>query len=147
MTAAHDASAANDVSNSRVAALAPPHFPVPPPYYAVIFCSQRTEARPDDGYAETAARMTALAAAQPGYLGVESSRGADGLGLTVSYWRSLDDIRAWRAVTEHAAVRDQGRRDWYRHYRVRVAKVERHYHWDLADGPGDPMPAVAEPHP
>ena len=117
-----------------------PTRPFEPQYYAVIFCSQRTEATPGDGYGEMAERMVALAAAQPGYLGVESARGADGLGITVSYWRSLEDIRAWRAVSEHQAARDQGRRDWYRHYELRIAKVERHYSWDEADGTGDPVP-------
>ena len=113
-----------------------------PPYYSVIFCSQRTGASPDDGYGAMAERMAALAAAQPGYLGVESVRGADGLGITVSYWRDLEDIRAWRAVSEHVAARDQGRRDWYRHYELRIARVERHDSWDEADGPADPVPAA-----
>lgn len=99
-----------------------------PPYYAVIFTSLRTS----DGasaYAEAAERMAALAAAQPGYLGVESTRGADGLGITVSYWESLEAIQAWRAHIEHAAIREQGRAHWYEHYELRVAKVERAYGW------------------
>ncbi|MCH7342638.1 antibiotic biosynthesis monooxygenase [Pelomonas sp. CA6] len=108
-----------------------------PPYYAVIFCSQRS-AQDAAGYGEMAQRMGALAAQQPGYLGVESARGADGLGITVSYWQSLEAIQAWRRVAEHQAARDQGRRDWYSHYELRVAKVERHYGWDQADGPADP---------
>ncbi|MDI4634554.1 antibiotic biosynthesis monooxygenase [Pelomonas sp. V22] len=99
-----------------------------PPYYAVIFASLRT---PHDaaGYAEAAERMAALAAAQPGYLGVESARGADGLGITVSYWQSLEAIQAWRAHVEHSAIREQGRATWYEHYELRVAKVERAYGW------------------
>lgn len=120
-------------------------FPHEPPYYAVIFCSQRTDAAPDDGYGPMADRMVALAAAQPGYLGVESARGEDGLGITVSYWRGLEDIRAWRAVTEHVAARNQGRRDWYRHYELRIAKVERHYGWERTDGPADPSPPLESP--
>ncbi|QPF71767.1 antibiotic biosynthesis monooxygenase [Roseateles sp. DAIF2] len=107
------------------------------PYYAVIFTSQRTALQA--GYGETADRMVALAAEQPGYLGVESTRGEDGLGITVSYWRSLEDIKAWRAVAEHRAARDQGRADWYSHYELRIAKVERAYGWDAVDdAPGDP---------
>ena len=42
-----------------------------PPYYAVVFTSRRTEV--EAGYAVTAEQMLALAAAQPGYLGVESA--------------------------------------------------------------------------
>lgn len=103
-----------------------------PPYYAVIFTSLRT---PDDdaGYAAAAARMGALAAQQPGYLGVESARGADGLGITVSYWQSLEAIQAWRAHIEHSAIREQGRAAWYEHYELRVAKVERAYGWSRRD--------------
>lgn len=118
-----------------------PEFPFQPPYYAVIFRSQRTPARPDDGYGATADRMMALAVQQPGYLGVESTRDAEGLGITVSYWRHLDDIRAWRSVSEHAAARDQGRRDWYTDYDLRIARVERHYGWEEALGTADPMAA------
>lgn len=118
----------------------PPGFaPRPhPPYYAVIFTSQRTPG--DAGYGEMADRMVALAAQQPGYLGVESARGTDGLGITVSYWRSLDDIAAWRRHIEHVAARDQGRAQWYAHYELRIAKVERAYGWDAGgDSRHDPM--------
>ena len=96
-----------------------------PPYYAVIFTNQRTAG--DDGYADTAERMVALAAQQPGFLGVESVRGADGLGITVSYWVSEEAIAAWRAHAEHAVAREQGRKHWYGQFSVRVAKVERAY--------------------
>lgn len=107
-----------------------------PPYYAVIFTSQRTPG--DQGYGDMAARMAALAAAQPGYLGVESVRGADGLGITVSYWRSAEDIAAWRRHAEHKIARDTGRSDWYAHYTLRVAKVERACTWAREDGVQEP---------
>lgn len=94
-----------------------------PPYYAVIFSSLRcTE---DAGYAAMAARMVELAAAQPGFLGVESAREMDGFGITVSYWRSLEDIAHWRADAEHRVAQERGRSDWYRRYALRVARVER----------------------
>ncbi len=101
-----------------------------PPYTAVIFTSIRTE---DDaaGYANMAARMEALAAEQPGYLGIESAR--DQLGITVSYWRSVEDARAWKAIAEHQLAQKLGRTRWYRTYRVRVATVERDY--GLPDAP------------
>ena len=54
-------------------------------------------------------RMLALAAEQPGYLGVESVRGADGVGITVSYWSSLEAIRAWRVHAEHRLAQEKGR--------------------------------------
>lgn len=96
-----------------------------PPYYAVIFSSQRTPG--DDGYADMADRMVALAAQQPGFLGVESVRGADGLGITVSYWVSEEAIAAWRTHAEHSQARALGRSHWYAGFQLRVARVERAY--------------------
>ncbi len=99
------------------------------PYYAVIFASQASGVSTD--YEATAARMMELAAEQPGYIGVESVRGADGLGITVSYWRDLESIRAWRAHGEHTLARERGRAQWYSGDRLRIAKVEREYDWSL----------------
>lgn len=95
-----------------------------PPCYAVIFASQRN-GQADAGYASAAAHMATLPAQQPGYLGAESVRDADGFGITAACWRSEADIPAWKQHAEHAAVRTQGRRDWYAHDDLRVAKVER----------------------
>ena len=95
------------------------------PYNAVIFTSQ--SALGDDGYSDMAERMVTLAAKQPGFLGVESARGADGLGITVSYGASEDAIAAWRADAEHSQAREQGRSRWYAGFEVRVARVERAY--------------------
>lgn len=96
-----------------------------PPYYAVVFTSLRTAV--EAGYDATAERMVALAAQQPGFLGVESARGEDGLGITVSYWESEAAIAAWKAHAEHTLARETGRRDWYAAYCTRVCKVERDY--------------------
>jgi len=107
----------------------------PPPYYAVVFSSVRTGAD-EAGYGEAAMRMVELAREQPGFLGVESARGVDGFGITVSYWESEEAIRAWRRHAEHAATRERGRARWYRHFELRIARVERAYGWDAGDGPG-----------
>jgi heme-degrading monooxygenase HmoA len=96
-----------------------------PPYYAVIFSSQRTAA--DAGYAAMAERMVELAQGQAGFLGAESVRGAEGFGITVSYWSSTEAIAAWKANIEHAAAQEMGKREWYAHYELRIAKVERAY--------------------
>ena len=95
-----------------------------PPYYAVIFTSVRTSNDPA-GYEATSQRMLELAADQPGYLGVESARGAEGLGITVSYWRDLASIRQWQQNAEHLIAQQQGRELWYRSFRLRVCRVER----------------------
>ncbi|MBL9117411.1 MAG: antibiotic biosynthesis monooxygenase [Verrucomicrobiaceae bacterium] len=96
-----------------------------PPYYAVIFTSQRNDG--DDGYGDMAERMVALAHDQPGFLGVESARGVDGFGITVSYWDSPQAIAQWKAHAEHRIAQETGKRHWYADYRVRVTRVERDY--------------------
>ena len=96
-----------------------------PPYYAVIFSSLRQGG--DNGYGETADRMVELAAQQPGFLGVETVRGEDGFGLTVSYWESEEAIKNWKRDAEHAEARRRGRLEWYEHFELRIAKVERAY--------------------
>jgi heme-degrading monooxygenase HmoA len=96
-----------------------------PPYYAVIFTSLR--AAGDRGYAHMAERMVELASQQPGFLGVESARTTDGLGITVSYWSSEDAIVAWKAHAEHKIAQETGQRVWYSAYHLRVARVERDY--------------------
>lgn len=96
-----------------------------PPYYAVIFTSTRTEG--DNGYSDMAQRMAELAREQPGFLGVESARGSDGLGITVSYWESTQAIAHWKANTEHLIAQETGKAQWYADYQLRVARVERAY--------------------
>ncbi len=95
----------------------------PTPYYAVIFTSTQTEKI--EGYAKTAQRMVDLAEQQTGFLGVESAR--EELGITVSYWESLEAIKNWKYITEHVMARDYGREFWYQSFKVRIAKVERDY--------------------
>lgn len=94
-----------------------------PPYYAVIFTSERSDV--DEGYAAMAERMLALARTQPGFLGVESAR--DGVGITVSYWRDLESIRHWKSDLEHREAQRLGREQWYRTFKTRIARVERDY--------------------
>ncbi|RMQ42635.1 hypothetical protein ALQ04_03558 [Pseudomonas cichorii] len=98
----------------------------PKPYYAVIFTSLRTAQGAED-YERAAQRMVELAKVQPGFLGMESARGEDGLGITVSYWTDEQAILAWKHHLEHAEVREQGRARWYQACTTRVCKVERDY--------------------
>jgi heme-degrading monooxygenase HmoA len=97
-----------------------------PPYYAVIF-SAKHSGQAKAAYDRTAERMNELAAEQPGFLGIETVRGEDGFGITVSYWSSDDAISAWKANAEHVAAQDLGTSVWYSHFELRVAKVERAY--------------------
>jgi len=102
-----------------------------PGSYVVIFSSSRTG---DDqaGYAAMAAAMERLARAQPGFLGMQSVRGADGVGITVCHWQSREAIAAWKHDVDHAAAQQRGRETWYSSYQVTIARVERHY--------GEPAP-------
>jgi len=93
------------------------------PYYAVIFSSTRTEG--DSGYAEMARQMENLAKQQAGYLGLESARGE--VGITVSYWESLEAIANWKKNTDHLVAQQKGIKDWYSWYKVRICLVEREY--------------------
>ena len=92
-------------------------------YYAVIFTSTRTEV--EAGYAEMAIKMMELAKAQPGYIGMESARSE--IGITVSYWESLEAIANWKQNLDHLDAQFLGRQKWYENYVVRIAKVEKEY--------------------
>lgn len=94
-----------------------------PPYYAVVFTSTLTDNI--EGYEAMSERMLALARQQPGFIGIESAR--RDIGITVSYWTSLEAIRAWKADVDHRQAQRLGRERWYAGYRVRVARVEREY--------------------
>jgi heme-degrading monooxygenase HmoA len=98
---------------------------------AVIFTSQRNGADAA-GYDAAAAAMAALATRQPGYRGVDSVRGADGAGITISYWADEAAAIAWRDQPDHAAIREAGRAHWYDRYQVFVCAVTRDYAWDRA---------------
>ncbi|TYP98271.1 heme-degrading monooxygenase HmoA [Tenacibaculum adriaticum] len=96
------------------------------PYYAVIFTSLRTEG--DNDYSVTAEKMEELAQQQDGYLGIESARNE--LGITVSYWKSLEAIKNWKLNIHHIEVRQKGRATWYKQFKVRICKVERDYEFE-----------------
>ncbi len=93
------------------------------PYYAVIFTNTRTEG--DNGYNQMAIDMEELARKQPGFIDFESAR--DGIGISISYWESLEAIANWKANIDHKVAQRNGIKDWYSWYKVRVCRVEREY--------------------
>jgi len=97
------------------------------PYYAVIFTSTLT--RKTEGYREMAKKMEELASRQPGYIAFESARSE--LGISISYWDSLEAIANWRAQIEHQRAQELGKNKWYSSYKVRICKVEREYDFNL----------------
>jgi heme-degrading monooxygenase HmoA len=66
-----------------------------------------------------------LAKLQKGFLGIKSARSE--IGITVSYWQTLEDITRWKNNIEHTEVRNLGKEKWYKKYQLRVCKVEREY--------------------
>ncbi|MFD1356938.1 antibiotic biosynthesis monooxygenase family protein [Fictibacillus halophilus] len=95
-----------------------------PPYYAVIFTSKRTDV--DTGYGTMAQKMVEFASKEKGFLGIESARDAE-LGITVSYWDSLDVIQEWKEHAAHKIAQEKGKSEWYKNYSVRISKVEKDY--------------------
>lgn len=93
------------------------------PYYAVIFTSIQTETT--EGYAEMAQQMETLAKDQKGFIGIDSARNT--IGITVSYWESLEAIQQWKQHTDHLVAQQKGIKNWYAYYNVKICKVEREY--------------------
>lgn len=108
----------------------------PPPYYAVMFTSMRRGE--DPGYETMARAMAGRASVQPGFLGMESCRDVQGVGITLSYWKDLESIAAWRADAHHQVARSRGRQEWYSGFRLRVALVEREEGMDPSPGNNPP---------
>lgn len=99
------------------------HQKMTTPYYAVLFTSKMT--KDIEGYSEMAQKMEELAKQQEGFLGIESARNE--IGITVSYWKDEESIKAWKQQTDHLMAQKMGKEKWYESYRVRVARVERDY--------------------
>ena len=92
-----------------------------PPYYAVIFTTVKSEDQ--EGYQEMNARMFELAQQQKGYLGIESAKGE--IGLSVTYWETMEDVVNWRNHAEHKLAQEKGYSNWYQAFATRVCRVER----------------------
>ena len=93
------------------------------PYYAVIFTSTRTEE--ENGYHKMAELMESIATQQKGFLGLDSAR--ETVGITISYWESLEAIQLWKENTEHLIAQKKGKEEWYSWYNIKICKVEREY--------------------
>ena len=57
----------------------------------------------------------------------------EGIGITVSYWESLQAIAAWKAQADHQLAQQKGKEQWYRKYTVRICRVEREYAFENPD--------------
>jgi heme-degrading monooxygenase HmoA len=94
-----------------------------PPYYAVIFSSTLKENTKE--YQDVSIQMEELALENEGFIGFEAARNE--IGIFISYWKDLESIKKWKAVTEHRLAQQRGRSEWYKSFKVRISKVERDY--------------------
>ena len=94
-------------------------------YYAVIFTSNLSNDTAD--YSTVANQMEELAKQQPGFLGVESARDHSGLGITISYWESLEAIENWKQNALHKEAKKRGREQWYENFHLRICLVEKEF--------------------
>jgi len=97
------------------------------PCYAVIFTS--TQADFQEGYTEMSARMEELARQQAGFLGIVSFRSQGGKGITISYWKDLSSIQAWKQNPEHQTAQQLGKQKWYKDFTIEVARIESASHF------------------
>jgi heme-degrading monooxygenase HmoA len=107
------------------------HPDIKPPYYAVIFVNQHSEDL--HGYAAMAESMANLAENREGYLGMDSLRNSEGMGVTISYWRDAESIRSWKQQVDHHYAQTLGRERWYQDYHLHIAKIEREYSKDNSE--------------
>lgn len=91
--------------------------------YVVVFTSVLNPGNEKE-YEIAASRMCELAKAQPGYIKMDSVR-EGGLGITVSYWDSLDAVNKWKWNGEHLAEQKLGRQKYYKTFQLTVARIEK----------------------
>ncbi len=68
-----------------------------PPYYAVVYHWSPLPGTDGGQYEEASDIMVGLAAAEPGFLGIEQGADDDSVPFTICYWNNAAAIRRWRA--------------------------------------------------
>ncbi len=84
--------------------------------YLVVFRNRKRADLNRDAYAADAARMEALARAQPGFLAFKSYTAEDGEVIALSEWTDESAAHAWGRVEEHSGVQARGRAEYYADY-------------------------------
>lgn len=93
--------------------------------YIVSFISLMSS--DDKGYARAADQMMAAVQSQPGFVAVYSARNEEGVGITNSYWSSLEAIKGWKDDKAHQAIQNKGKSDWYQWYQLQVCEIVKSY--------------------
>lgn len=98
-----------------------------------IFRSQRTDDSNEE-YEGWSERMDQLVRTVPGYIDHASFRDeASRKGVTISYFRSMPDLVAWKEHPEHLEAQALGRAEFYDRYEIEVAEIVRQYEWPLSE--------------
>ncbi|MCH9813840.1 MAG: antibiotic biosynthesis monooxygenase [Epsilonproteobacteria bacterium] len=88
--------------------------------YAVIF--KATMKKVDASYIKTAQTLREIAMGQYGCKDFIST--SEGLQeITISYWESLDAIKAWKNNPLHIEAQTLGKSTWYESYQIEIVKV------------------------
>lgn len=96
-----------------------------PPYYAVIFTSQRVSN--DLDYDEMDRQTFIEVQKIQGYIGAESYTDGNDRHVTIAYFLTEKAILDWRSNPLHMKAQQLGKEKWYSYYNVKVCKVEREY--------------------
>ena len=90
--------------------------------YAVIFKATIKEF--DAQYSEMAERMRDLAVSEYGCTEFTACTEGD-KEIAISYWPSMEHIKAWHKNPEHKKAQALGKSKWYSSYQVQVTEVLR----------------------
>lgn len=64
---------------------------------------------------------------QAGFVAVYSARNEDGVGITNSYWSSIEAISAWKENSGHQVIQQKGKLFWYAWYQLQICEISRSY--------------------
>lgn len=84
--------------------------------FVVVFRNRKRAAIDGAAYSADAARMEALARAQPGFVSFKSYASEDGEVVALSEWADAEAARAWGSHPDHARVQARGRAEYYQGY-------------------------------
>ncbi|MBL8519517.1 MAG: antibiotic biosynthesis monooxygenase [Betaproteobacteria bacterium] len=92
--------------------------------FVTVFRSRlKPTAQPD--YAETAARMSALARQMPGYVSHKVFIAEDGERVTLVEFETEEAMMGWARHPEHVAAKQQGRASFYSEYSIQICEQKR----------------------
>lgn len=98
--------------------------------YLVVFRNRKRADIDAAAYSADAARMDALARAQPGFISFKSYTSDDGEVIALSEWTDEAAALAWRRVADHASVQAKGRTQYYQTYSLFAGTPSRVHHFD-----------------